>query len=233
MHSCFRFVVMLFLIVALPSVAKATGNAPDSAVAKFEIDSVFQFYTTFTGTHAFSATHSISGSMAAFLAVNTLELDVVWNFALGEFKLSPSLGTTFGPKSWNFVADKSLKLFRDITPSFKAYYRGTLFEAESYNKIWFPVQEDWSTAIGIAEVRLWGVIKWNELGIGPHAAVFFTKDPGTSYYVSHLWVGAHLLARFGRATLHAVVGYDPIEVVWLGGPKPAAPYFKGTATYDF
>jgi hypothetical protein len=200
--------------------------------AKWDFESVFQAYPTFLGTHSFSDAHSITGSVTTYLSISSLEIDLNWNFALGALTISPGVGTTFGPASWTFSqSDKRILIGRDITPFIELNYRSSLFEADSFSQFWFPIQEAWPSSIGFGESRLWGVVKYSELGVGPHMVAFFTKEGSRGYYLSNFWIGAHLLARLDNAVLHLFLGYDTISNVWLGAPKPAGPYFRATVAY--
>ncbi len=230
-----RLYVTLLGIALLSNIAQAQESvSPNHFTAKWDFESVFQAYPTFSGTHTFSDTHSITGSTTTYLAISSLEVDLNWNFAVGDFTISPGLGTTFGPASWSFSQnDKRILLGRDITPFFELNYRSSLFEADSFSQFWFPVQEDWSASIGFGESRLWGVVKWNELGIGPHMVAFFTKEGSGGYYLSNFWIGGHILARLDSAVMHLFLGYDTISNVWLGRPKATGPYFRATVGYSF
>jgi hypothetical protein len=234
-----RFVVsgLLFLtcLGSHPLMSEETAPpSPNTITTRFDFDPLFLAYSTFTGTHAFSDVHALSGSFVTYLNYLSLEFDLSWTFMLGNLSISPGFGTTFGPGSWNLSTDKRIFVGRDITPIIALYYRNTLFEAESFNQAWIPVQESPATSIGFGWIKLWGVVKWNEIGIGPHFESFFEKEGNINWRLSHLWIGGHLLANLKGASFHLFGGYDTVSLgTFAGTPKAAGPVFRGTFIYAF
>lgn len=223
------------LLLLIPAGVYADDQSSNIVSGRFDFDPLLLSYVQFSGTHSFSERHAFSGILVAYLQSQTLELDLSWIFTFGKLQLSPGLGVTFGTASWGDSSDKKIYVGRDIGPVFSAYYLGPIIEAEMFNQFWFPVQESSATALTFAWARLWGVLKWHEVGLGPHVEFFLTKEgTATSLYLSDLWVGAHFLANLKGASLQMFFGYDTVALDnYLGAPKVAGPVYRGTFVYTF
>lgn len=226
---------LLFSMAMVTGLCVHHAQAASTRVnARFDYGSIFSEELYLSATHMFTETIGILTMFATYPGVKTLEVDVGPVFSLGAFTIAPGIGITFGPTSWTFSTDKSLRLGRDIAPYLALYYYSDLIEAESVSEFYFPLQESSATAVEFGVMKLWGAIKWKNWGIGPFIQPFFTRSSGQSLELSHLPFGAVMLANFEKVSLKLFLGHDPISLTnWLGFPKNTGPFYKAMATYNF
>jgi hypothetical protein len=226
--------LLLLTVFSLVGLASNHASAIVLADARFDYGSIFQEELHLSATNMFSDHIGAFSEVTTFPRVNSLFVEIGPLFAYCGLIIAPGVGFTFGPKSWNFVADKTLMLGRDIAPYLYLHYHDDLFEAEALAEFFFPLQESASTAIEFGVMRVWGAIKWKNYGIGPFTYPLFTRNSGGSLIASHVPVGAVVIANYEKVTFRLFLGHDPISLTnWLGAPKASQPYFKAMVIYHF
>ena len=222
-----------FVFLALfASAARADEPAKERLTLRFDDDSFFQNYPTLTLEHPLDANDSLTGSFVSYLSYHSMEVDLGWNHAKGNWTISPGLGTTFGQATWGLSPDSRNYVGRDVVPQLGFYYASPAWEGEAYHGAWIPVQESPRTALWFTQTRWWAVAKRGGFGLGPHLETFGTKEGSRAIRLTQVWVGAHVLKEIAKGSFQLFLGYDAVALdSYLGAPKKAGAAFRATFIY--